>query len=107
MAREQKTCWQRGIGQPLGMAIGSSINLAGGIASLILSSQSQTINPLPFICTAMLTSAMYVGSNTYRAYQICTEIPGQINSELSPENSPLHADRIQKERDKITLTIER
>ena len=70
MSRENKTCWERGMIQPLGMAIGSAINLTGAITSLIISSNSDKVNPLPFICCAMFTSFLYVTSNGYRALQI-------------------------------------
>lgn len=102
-----ENCWQRGIAQPVGMAVGSAVNLSGGIASLVLSAQSQTINPIPFICTGMLTSALYLGSNIYRASQICAETRQRIDPE--EQESPINfEEKIKRERDKkITITIER
>ena len=94
MAREQTTCWQRGLAQPLTMTVGSSINFLGGVASLILSAQNRTINPLPFICTAMLTSSFYIVGNAYRSYQIINEKPAEPEQELLS-----HVERIERERE--------
>lgn len=97
--KETKTCWQRGIGQPLGMAIGSAINLGGATASLIISARGGAVNPLPFICTSMFTSGLYFTTNGVRFCQIWYE--------TRAERSLSHAERVQRERDKITVAIEK
>lgn len=98
MAREQKTCWQRGACQPLGMAAGSLLNLCGATASLVISAQGGAINPLPLICTSMITSGLYFTTNAIRVGQIWLE---------TEEKEPNYAERVTKEREKITVTIER
>lgn len=95
---EKQTCWDKGIGQSLFMSLGSIINIAGGVVSLIVSAQKETIDPTVFVCCSMLTSTMYLGANSYRAYQ--------INQETGCNN--FFQDKIARERESgIEVVINR
>lgn len=100
MEERRKSCYKKGMVQPLGMATGSLINLAGATASLVLSAQSQTVNPIPFICTSMLTSCLYLSSNVQKAYQVYS------TEETEEKESNHFRAKIERERhEKITIVI--
>lgn len=106
MSNEKKTCWERGLIQPLGMAIGSTINLCGAITSLVISVNKDKVDPLPFICTAMFTSFLYVASNSYRSYQICKQ--PVVDTELKEIKIVSFTDKLEEERkEKSSSSLDR
>lgn len=79
--------------QSIGMTIASSLNFFGAIAALVVNPDNRNN---PFFYTAMTTSFLYIMSNGYKTYQLCTARLEPV--ELREIKVDTFAKRIEAER---------